>query len=395
MIRYLIIGNGAAGMEAALAIRSVDTEGSITIITSSRYPHYNRPKLIHFLASPDVQNTDDLIVYDGPFYESKKIRNILKTKIVKIDASQKTVIDDGGASYPYDKLLIASGSVPVVPPLPGIQYPGVFTLRSISDVQKFRDYIKSAQKILMVGGGLLGLENAWSLKTLGKDVLVAEGAPWLLPRQLDQDGGRHLQRLLEEKGLEFILGDFMDKLEGDGRGVTSVQLKSGRKEKIDAVLISIGVKADLAFLKDSGISAGRGIIIDDQLKTNIPDIWAAGDVAEHSGTMYGLWTVAREQGKIAGLNMAGSQTRYEGSVPSTLLKITGISVLSVGDIQNPGDQVLEKSDSQAYRKLTVGSDGKPRSAMIIQDRGAIAKTQKIMQGKLDPKAFLESASPAP
>jgi nitrite reductase (NADH) large subunit len=382
-LKTLILGNGAAGIEAALTLRKHDPETSITLLTESRWLHYFRPKLVHFLA--EDQSPEDLVVYDEEFYKKKAIYNVLGRKASSIDTAARRVTDEYGGVYPYDRLLIATGSRPFVPPIEGIQRDGVFTLRSITDAQRIRRYSEKVTETVVIGGGLLGLENAFSLQQLGKRVTVVEFAPWLLPRQLDEAGGRHLQKLLEAKGLKFILGAQVEKITGHLHA-EGVQLKDGRVLPCGAVLVSAGVRGDMDFLKGTPIATNRGIVVDDRMRTSVEGIWAAGDVAEHKGLTYGLWTVAREQGQVAGLDMAGQPTAYEGSLPSSLLKITGINVFSMGDVKATGS-ALEALDEVSYKKLVVDAEAKPVAAMVVGDKSAISTAQKIMGGKVPAEEF--------
>jgi len=382
-LKTLILGNGAAGIEAALMLRKHDSETSITMLTESRWLHYYRPKLVHFLA--EEQSPEDLITYDEEFYVKRDIYNVLGRKVVAVDTAARKVTDAFGGVYAYDRLLIATGSRPFVPPIDGIQKDGVFTLRSITDAQKIRRYSEQVDQTVVIGGGLLGLENAFSLLQLGKTVTVVEFAPWLLPRQLDEAGGNHLQKLLEAKGLTFLLGAQVEKILG-GTKVEGVQLKDGRFVPCGAVLVSAGVRGDMDFLKGTPLATNRGIIVDDRMRTNVEGIWAAGDVAEHRGVTYGLWIVAREQGQIAGLDIAGQPTNYTGSIPSSLLKITGINVFSMGDPKS-GGEFLEAEDELTYKKLVVDDHDKPLAAMVVGDKAAIGTAQKIMGGKAPPEDF--------
>lgn len=382
-LKTLILGNGAAGMEAALMLRKHDPETSITLLTESRWLHYFRPKLVHFLA--EEQQPEGLVVYDEEFYKKKNIYNVLGRKAASVDTSARQVTDEFGGVYPYDRLLIATGSRPFVPPIEGIDKDGVFTLRSITDAQKIRRFSDHVDRTVVIGGGLLGLENAFSLQQLGKIVTVVEFAPWLLPRQLDQGGGQHLQRLLEAKGLEFLLNAQVEKIVGSSR-VEGVELKDGRFIPCGAVLVSAGVRGDMDFLKGTPIATNRGVIVDDRMRTNVEGVWAAGDVAEHRGLTYGLWTVAREQGQVAGADMAGQSTHYEGSLPSSLLKITGINVFSMGDVKAAGS-FLSGGNEDSYKKLVLDKEAKPLAAMVVGDKAAIGTAQKIMGGKAPADEF--------
>jgi len=388
-MKTLILGNGAAGIEAALSLRKHNEETSITLLTESRWLHYYRPKLIHFLA--EEQSPEDLITYDEAFYQKKNIYNILGRKAVAIDTSARRVTDQYGGVYGYDQLLIATGSRPFVPPIDGIGKEGVFTLRSITDAQRIRRYSEQVTDVVVIGGGLLGLENSFSLHQLGKKVTVIESVPWLLPRQLDETGGKYLQKLLEAKGLNFLLGGQVETIVG-GTQVEGVRLKDGRFISCGAVLVSAGVRGDMDFLKGTPIAANRGILVDDRMRTNVEGVWAAGDVCEHRGITYGLWIVAREQGQVAGLDMAGQPTSYEGSIPSSLLKITGINVFSMGDVKAVGES-LEALNESSYKKLVVDDHAHPLAAMVVGDRSAIGTAQKVMSGKVPAEEFKKHLQP--
>jgi nitrite reductase (NADH) large subunit len=340
--------------------------------------------LVHFLA--EEQSPEDLVVYDEGFYRKKNIYNVLGRKAVAVDTGARRVTDEFGGVYGYDRLLIATGSRPFVPPIKGIEKDGVFTLRSITDAQKIRRYSEQVAETVVIGGGLLGLENAFSLHQMGQRVTVVEFASWLLPRQLDEAGGRLLQKLLEAKGLNFMLGAQVESIMG-GQKAEGVHLGDGRSLPCGAVLVSAGVRGDMDFLKGTPIAVNRGIIVDDRMRTNVEGIWAAGDVAEHRGLTYGLWTVAREQGQVAGLDMAGQPTGYEGSLPSSLLKITGINVFSMGDVRAVGPS-LEALEESSYKKM-IFEGGKAVTAMVVGDKAAIGTAQKVMGGKAPADDFLK------
>lgn len=384
---YLIIGNGAAGMDAALAIRQRDPDSSIRMVTESVQLHYYRPKLIEALAQRPGDTPLGLLVHDEAFYAEKRIENVLGARIVSLDPGSKTISDASGRRYAYDRLLIASGSRPFLPPVEGIGKEGVFTLRSIEDVEAIRRHCErpGLKEALVVGGGLLGLESAHSLLRLGMKVTVLEFASSLLPRQLDAEGAGHLRSLLEAKGLRFVLGDQVARFEG-GPLVEGALLKSGKALPASLVLVSAGVRPELSFAQASGLAVNKGAIVDDYLRTNLPDVWAAGDAAEHRAQVCGLWTVAKEQGRAAGLNMAGLPTAYEGSVPSTLLKITGIDLFSSGDPKAAADRVLSHSGEDSYRKVLIAG-GKVIAVMIVGDREAARMARKVMAGEVEPESL--------
>jgi len=383
-MKYIIIGNGIAGIEAAQAIRKNDDEGDITIITKSKYPHYFRPRLVEYLAGKVT--LEQISIFKEDFYEKNRIENIYDTRIVSIDAGDSSLVDENGKKYFYDRLLIATGGVPFVPPIKGVNHKGAFTLRGITDSDKILEYCKDLDHIAVVGGGLLGLETANSLALLGKKVSVIELASSLLPRQLDADGGNILKGMLEEKGMVFYTGESVSTIIEEKGNVKSVVLESGQVVDADAVIISSGIRPKFELAEKAGLKTDRGIIVNDYLQTSVDTIFAAGDTAEYRGVVYGLWFAAKEQGKAAGLNMAGVKTEYTGTVMSSQLKITGIDLYSAGDIflEDSEQYVSQKSDS--YMKFQM-KDGRPAGVVVLGDKEAIKSARKVMEGKMDAVEF--------
>ncbi len=376
-MNYIIIGNGVAGTEAALAIRKSDPEGTVTILTSSPYLYYYRPSVIEYLA--DGISRDRLIIYKSDFYEKNRIQTLLGTTVTKIIPADKTVLDTAGRRHSYDRLLLATGADPAVPPIKGVDLNGVFTLREIEDADRLRAFAGGVKRAIVVGGGLLGLESAHSLAKLGLEVSVIEACGRLLPRQLDADGARTLQRLLEGKGLSFALEDGVRAIEGNG-SVEKVILNSGRSMKADLVLVSAGIRGRSALAREAGITVNSGIVVDDHLETSAKDVFAAGDPIEHRGKLFGIWPAAKEQGRVAGLNMAGIPTEYNPTVMATTLKITGIDLYSAGNFDSADCDILVASSDTGYKKLLLNS-GLAVGAIALGDRDAVKAAQRVMDGK--------------
>jgi nitrite reductase (NADH) large subunit len=376
-VNYLIIGNGVAGSEAALAIRKSDPEGAITILTSSPYPYYYRPGVIEYLANGITR--ERLFVYKPDFYEKNRITALLATTAERILPDNKIVVDHGGREHSYDRLLLATGADPFLPSIDGADLPGVFTLRDIEDADRLRDFASGSKRAVVVGGGLLGLESAHSLARIGLEVCVVETCGRLLPRQLDNDGARTLQRLLEGKGLSFALEDGVRAIEGDG-SVELVHLKSGSSRKTDLVLVSAGIRGRSSLARDAGIAVKNGILVDDNMKTSVADIYAAGDPIEHRSRLYGIWPAAREQGRVAGLNMAGVPTIYNPTLMAATLKVTGIDLYSAGNFDASGCDVMVSSSDNGYRKLLVDS-GLAIGAIALGDHEAVKAAQRVMDGR--------------
>ncbi len=383
-MNYLIIGNGIAGTEAAVTIRKNDSEGDITIVSESNHLFYYRPALIEYLS--DKTTVEKITLYKEDFYRKNSITCLLGTKIVKIAPGEKAVYDTAGKKYAYDRLLIATGALPSLPPFAGSDLKGVFTLRGITDADGIKSYCKNAEEIVVMGGGLLGLETASSLASTGNKVTVIEFFEWLLPRQLDREGGKILQGMLEERGLRFVLGDSVDSVTGNG-AVESVKLKSGREIKAGAVIVSAGIKGRSELAVDAGLTVNKGIVVDDYLRTSAEDIYAAGDPVEHAGCLYGIYPAARDQGRIAGLNMAGVKTGYMKTMMSNVLKVSGIDLYSAGDFNAADAQAHTCSIDSGYTKFLIRDN--PIAAIVLGDASAVKIAQKVMEGKAHPDELIQ------
>ncbi|MEE8483108.1 MAG: FAD-dependent oxidoreductase [Nitrospinota bacterium] len=365
-MKYLIIGNGVAGTTAAQAIRHADPTGEITIITEEPDAFYSRIRLIHFLDG-SVPKEKLKLKKDG-WYADNKINLRLNTKAETIDAAGKTVSTSDGESIEFDRLLLATGGIPFVPPITGVEKKGVFTLRTLDDALAIIDYAKSLRhytnsRIVVIGGGLLGLEAANSLIKAGNNVSVTEYFKRLLPRQMDGTGSMILQSQLKKMGFTFYLGAQSKEILGGekfgGDNVEGLLLKNGRRIDCDMILISAGIHPDMALAKDLGIKTAMGVQVNDKMETEMKGIYAAGDLIEHRGRCYGIWPAAEKQGRVAGTNMAGGDELYEGHTMQTTLKVAGIDLFSAGEIDDEGKHesiVLKDDDRFIYKKLVLKDD---------------------------------------
>jgi nitrite reductase (NADH) large subunit len=380
MKSYLIIGNGVAGTTAAEHIRKQDPKGKITMVTEEETPFYYRVRLPECI-SGDVKD-ENLIAKKEAWYKDQGIDLRLGTRVVGAEPSQKTVITKEGESLAYDVLLIAAGSRSFVPPIKGADKKGVFALRSIQDARDISAWAKGVEKVVLIGGGLLGLEAGNALRKLGKKLMVVEFFPRLLPRQLDVDGAKRLQGIMEGMGFSFRLGAKTQEITGED-GVTGVLLEGGEHLPAEMVIISAGVRPNLDLAKPLGLEADKGIKVDDHLRTNVPGIHAAGDVAEFRGIPYGIWTAAMEQGKIAGINMAGGDATYQGTTMANTLKVVGIDLASAGDID--ADNKFESrvvADEKVYRKLVIDRN-QIIGCIMLGDTQGFNKITKMMSEKQD------------
>ena len=378
MTNYLIIGNGVAGTSAAEGIRKLDKEGKITIITEEVLPFYYRLRLNEYLAG-DIDE-QSLIAKGDQWYKDLAIDLILNTRVIGADPGKKLVVAENDLTFPYDRLLIATGSHSFVPPITGSDKTGVFALRSILDARNISSYVKNIEDIVLIGGGLLGLEAGNSLRKLGKKVTVVEFFPRLLPRQLDLNGAKRLQDTMENMGFSFRLGAKTSEITGKDN-VTGVMLEGGEQLPAGMVIISAGVRPNMELAEPLDLLCDKGIHVDEHLKTNQDNIFAAGDVAEFRGMPYGIWPAALEQGRIAGTTMANGGADYQGTTMANTLKVVGIDLASAGNIDAKGEfESKVVTDDQVYKKLVIEKD-RIIGCIMLGNTTGFNKITKIMLAK--------------
>ncbi len=389
--KLVLVGNGMAGVRAIEEVLKVSKEMfTITIFGNEPHPNYNRILLSKVLQGDTEVN--DITINDWEWYTENDIQLYTGETVIKIDTNRKTVITDLGRVEPYDELILATGSLPFILPIPGADKKGVTAFRDIKDTDEMLEASKQYKKAAVIGGGLLGLEAARGLLNLGMDVSVIHLAPYLMERQLDPVAGQLLQKELEKQGMKFLLEKVTEEIVGADR-VKGLKFKDGTELEADLVVMAVGIKPNVELAKKSGITANRGIVVNDYLQTDVPHIYAVGECAEHDGIAYGLVAPLYEQGKVLAKKICGAETApYHGSVVSTQLKVSGVEVFSAGDFMDgEGKKVIKVFDEQdgVYKKIIlkgsqiVGAvlfgdsrDGN-RLFSMIQKQTDISETMKI------------------
>ncbi len=380
MRNYVIIGNGVAGTTAAENIRKQDSEGKITIFSEEDLPFYYRLRLNEFI-SGDISEPQ-LVAKKMTWYEDHHIGLKLKTRIEDVKLQEKTAIAEDNRRFAFDRLLIATGSHSFIPPIKGSEKKGVFALRDIQDARNISAYAKNVEDIILIGGGLLGLEAGHALKKLGKRIMVVEFFPRLLPRQLDVDGARRLQEIMEDMGFSFRLGAKTQEITGDGQ-VGGILLEGGESLSGGMVVISAGVRPNMVLVERLALSIDKGIVVDEHLQTSQPGIYAAGDVAEYKGMPYGIWPAAMEQGKAAGINMAGGDMTYDGTTMANTLKVAGVDLASAGNIDAENEfEARVKTEERIYRKIVIKDNHIVGCIMLGETKG-FNQITKMMAEKTD------------
>ncbi len=353
--KLVVVGNGMAGMRTVVELLKLDpTRYDITVFGAEPHVNYDRIMLSSVLAGE--KSVDEIEINSREWYEENRIALHAGDAVVAIDARARTVTSASGVVVGYDRLLLATGSKPLVPPIPGLNLPGVCTFRDIKDVDSMIAAAATQKRAVVIGGGLLGLEAAWGLKRRGMEVAVVHLMPTLMERQLDVPSGKLLQRDLTERGLNFYTDGQTELVTGTDH-VTGVRLADGREAPADLVVVAIGIRPDIALAKHAGLEVNRGIVVADNMGTTDPNIFAVGECVEHRGQCFGLVAPLWDQAKVAAHHLAGGDTMlFVPQATATKLKITGIDVYSAGLLNAGEDEeeiILNDARRGAYRKLVL------------------------------------------
>ena len=359
-LRLVVIGNGMAGMRTVEELCALAPDAyAITVLGKEPHPNYNRILLSPVLAGE--QTLSEIVIHPRAWYDEHGVALVTGDEAVRIDRVRRVVVARSGAEHAYDRVLVATGSSPVVLPLPGKDLPGVLTYRDIADTETMIDASKRHANAVVIGGGLLGLEAANGLRARGMDVTVVHLMPWLMERQLDRTAAGLLQRSLEAKGLAFRLEAKTEALvAGESGRVAAVRLASGETLSAELVVMAVGIRPETALAKTAGLHCDRGIVVDDTMQTYDPRIYAVGECVAHRGRSYGLVAPLYEMAKVCANHLAGyGIARYAGSETSTKLKVTGIDLFSAGNFEGGAatdEIVLADPSAGLYKKLVLDGE---------------------------------------
>jgi nitrite reductase (NADH) large subunit len=378
-IDVAIVGNGVAGVTAARTIKEKNPEAKVSIYTDENYQYYPRPRLYDVLSGEATPQ--EIYMFSEGWYEERGIHVHLNEKAVSIDVNKKELLLENRSQVSYNKLLLANGGHSFIPPIKDVEKTGVFALRSIKDALTIKEFTKKSKKAIVIGGGLLGLEFAASLKKLGQQVEVVEMFPRLLPRQLDLDGAAVLKNCIAVRGIDFVLGVKTVEILGRDR-VSGILLDNGKEISGELVLICAGMRSNIQLASEAGIKVNRGVVVDNNLRSSAKNVYAVGDVAEFEGEVYGIIPAALEQARIAATDLLEEeQTVYTGTIPSNTLDIVGIDLTSIG-IVNPRDGKYEEikriDDRKGIYKKLVLDQGKIVGAILLGDRKGITTIKRLM-----------------
>ncbi|MFN3471558.1 MAG: FAD-dependent oxidoreductase, partial [Aquificaceae bacterium] len=364
-MKVLVVGMGMAGMALVEEIIKLEDKVDLSVFGEEKSLGYNRLSLVDILSGRKLFS--QIVLNRWSYYEERGVKIYTGKKVERIFPEKKLLLTSGGELHSYDKLVIATGSVPRIPPIKGVDKKGVFTFRSIRDVYNIMELARVSKRAMVIGGGLLGLECAKALKDIDLDVYLVHLFDVLMEQYIDKTASDMLRKSFEGFGIKVLLSKRVEEIVGD-RKVSYVRFSSGEEIKTDMVVIATGAIPNVYLAKNSGIRVDRGVLVNDFLETSEQDVYAIGDCIQHRGKTYGLLAPIMEQVKVCAKNLLyGNVERYEGSLSYEILKVTEVKLMSVGDVQEreEGEVILFK-DNTKYRKAII-RDGKLVGAILMGD----------------------------
>lgn len=378
-VSVIIVGAGIAGVSAAESIRRAAPTARITLIGREPDLPYYRINLTRYLAGE--VSRDDLTMHPEQWYADNGIILRLSTEMRGFDPENGELTLHTHEQLAYDRLILAMGAHPFVPPIPGATRKNVTVLRTLGDADFILGQLRPGLNCTIIGGGVLGLEVAGALVKRGATVTQLEGFPWLMPQQLNRTAGGLLARHAEKRGIAIRTDAAIKQIDGDER-VRGVLLESGESIPSDLVIITAGVRCNSYLPRQARLTVNQGVVVDDQLRSSSGNILAVGDLAEHRGVCYGTWAPAQFQGSIAGLNAVGGEVEFAGIPRSNTLKVLDFDLFSIGRI-HPDDgsyQSFERLEGDCYHYV-VFRDSRLVGAILVGDMGPAAAIKRLIETK--------------
>lgn len=377
MEKFLILGGGTAAFNAAKAIREHNALASIVMLTAEDAAPYNRPMLTKALLADT--SAEDMAIEPAAWYDEQNINVVTGCRVTALNTAEKMVQCEGGYGFVYDKLIYALGGRCFLPPMPGNDLPHVVTIRTIEDARRVREIAKNTREAVVIGGGVLGLEAAWALCQGGMHVTVLEQGGQIMKRQIDETAAEILGEAMDKYGVTLLKNAQTDTISAE-----SVTLKDGRVIPAGLVVVSAGIRANIAIAQEAGLEVGRNVVVDDHMRTSAPDVYACGDCAAF-GMSYGLWSEATEMGRVAGVNAAGGDEVYQPVARPLIFHGMGTALFALGDCgkKDLPYQVEEVRRDGQYEKYWL-VEGRLVGALLL---GSIAAMGKVMPAVLEGKGI--------
>jgi NAD(P)H-nitrite reductase large subunit len=389
--KYLIIGNSAGAIGAIEAIRAVDKEGTLAIVSDEPYPAYSRPLISEYLA--EHYPFEKMLYRPAGFYEQSQVQTFFGKKVSKLEVKAHSIILDDGQKISFEKLLLATGGTPIVPPTKGGDKKGVFTFTTIDDAKAIDTSLTPSSRAVVIGGGLIGVSVSEALVMRGVSVTVIELKDRILNTILDAEGSAQEAAALEKAGVSIITGRTVAEINSKVAGnntVSSVTLDDGTRIPCEMVIVAIGVRPRVELAAASGLKVNRGIVVDRAMGTSSPDIYACGDAAEAFEFIYGenrltpIWPNAYLGGRIAGLNMAGQAAEYSGGTAMNSMKYFSLDVASAGIITSAETSLenITYKRNGIYRKIVL-QDGVIIGMVLVGDIARAGIILGLMKDRVD------------
>jgi NAD(P)H-nitrite reductase large subunit len=395
--RYVIVGNSAGGMSAVRAIRKADVAGSILVLSEERYPAYSRPLIAKHLS--EGKSVDRMRLVPPSFYDEFGIDVRLGTKAIGLDCADHVIHTDEGSEIAWERLLLATGSSPIVPPVPGSDHAGVFTFTTFDDAMRIAAHLPRVERAVIIGGGFIGLSAADALTKRKIDVTVVEMLPRLLAGMLDETGSGMVETAATKTGVHVMTGRRVDAINGDsltGRTVSSVTLDDGARLPCEMVIMAVGVRARTE-LVEGIVDTDRGIVVNEYMRTSVPDVFSCGDACNTRDYVRGtrgviaVWPNAVAGGAVAGSNMAGVAQIYDGATTLNALPYFGLAIGSAGIVSSADEGIEDVALTQGgcYRKVTL-KDGVVVGMVFAGDTSKCGVIHSLMKKRVPVAGFKES-----
>ncbi len=391
---YVIVGNSIAAVAAIDAIREHDSERPILVIDREMRETYSRP-LISYCLEGRVDE-EHIRLRPKEYYWKLKV-TVLSGIVRSLKTRERLIITEKNERISYEKLLLTPGAEPVIPPIPGIDGPHVYTFTTLADADSLLKNVRKKQKAVVIGSGFIGIKAAEGLKALGAKVTVVELANRPLPSMLDAEAGKIVAANIRRSGVRLVLSSRVVEIKRKGTAVSAVVLESGEEIPCSIIVVAVGVKPRLELCRDTRIKTNVGIIVNPRMETSVEDVYAAGDVTEAAMLAGGrknipIWPIAYEQGTVAGTNMAGGDTAYKGRIPMNSMEVFGLPLIAFGDtVTDEGTTeaiVVRSKTSNAYKKIIL-QDNRIRGAIFLGEIERAGILSGLMLDKVDVSPFKE------
>lgn len=387
--KIIVVGAGAASYRFLQSYRALNRRDELHVFSKEKDPFYNRVLLPEYVN--ETRSWEKLQKFGEGEFEALDVTLHRENEIVMVNRTQQYVVDTFGRKHSYNKLVLATGSRAHIPKEAPVHLPGVFTMRTRRDADELKKFLRPGGHVVIIGGGLLGLELAASLREIDVNIAIIQLGSRLMERQIDNLGGQLLLDFVEEKDIRVYINDQVQSVDraADGAGMLEVQLKSGKSLAVDALVYAVGTRPNIEFAQEAGIESARGIVVNDYLQTNDPNIFAMGEIAEHRGKLLGITSAAEKQADVVARYLHGDvQSLYDGAVPMNILKFSDLDLCSIGIAEIPADgmgfdEILFIDKSQRYYKKCIVKNDRLVGAVLVGDKSEFAEFKTLIESNIE------------